>query len=101
MTRPRPQVQIIVDVEFMMREMVSTSEAQSQGPGAASPPKYEELEEQEAPHSPAPVSWRSKMRRTVKSQMTIMLESGFLNQKIFAVMEQSVRSLSNFLKILL
>lgn len=85
MTRPRPQVQIIVDVESMMREMVSNTEAQEP------PPKYEELEEQEAP--PQYSSCVLEIKDEENSQESN--ENNVRNQdpkpENLAVMEQSVR----------
>ena len=89
MTRPRPHVQIIVDVESMMREMVSTSEAQSQA--QEPPPKDEELEEQEAP--PQYSSCVLEIKDEENSQESNDNNVGNQDPKPenLAVMEQSVR----------
>ena len=91
MTRPRPQVQLIVDVESMMREMVSSSEAQSQA--QEPPPKYEELEDQEVP--PPQYSSCVLQIREEENETSGESNDNTKNQdpkpENLAVMEQSVR----------
>ena len=91
MTRPRPQVQLIVDVESMMREMVSSSEAQSQA--QEPPPKYEELEDEEVP--PPQYSSCVLQIREEENETSGESNDNTKNQdpkpENLAVMEQSVR----------
>ena len=85
MTRPRPQVQIIVDVESMMREMVSTTEAQEP------PPKYEELEEQEAPPQYSSCVLEIKDEENSQESNDNNVKNQDPKPENLAVMEQSVR----------
>ena len=91
MTRPRPQVQLIVDVESMMREMVSSSEAQSQA--QEPPPKYEELEDQEVPppqYSSCVLQIREEEHET-GGESNDNTKNEEPKPENLAVMEQSVR----------
>jgi len=85
MTRPRPQVQIIVDVESMMREMVSTTEAQEP------PPKYEELEEQDAPPQYSSCVLEIKDEENSQESNDNNVKNQDPKPENLAVMEQSVR----------
>ena len=85
MTRPRPQVQIIVDVESMMREMVSTTEAQEP------PPKYEELEEQDAPPQYSSCVLEIKDEENSQEPNDNNARNQDPKPENLAVMEQSVR----------
>ena len=92
MTRPRPQVQLIVDVESMMREMVSSGDTQPQA--QEPPPKYEELEEEEVPppqYSACVLQIREEEENDNNEESNNTAKNQDPKPENLAVMEQSVR----------